>query len=541
MKDFWLKLSLRWKLQIGFMAVAMITTVYNRWIAASELNKIIDTVAATSDNPQLLSQLEAQYTTFLTSSVWDTLLQFTVQFFVIAIVARLFVEPIIELIKSLEAVEQGDLTQKVQVHSKDEVGQLEQHFNIMLTKLNSILVNVDKSTVHMSQSAFQIAAISKEIEDMSTAEKANESAIELATQEVTELATDVSKLAESAKQNSEQVEKQAKSSLDSLANSVDQLQQMSGEISQTSEQVEDIVEFSKTINGILTTIKEIAEQTNLLALNAAIEAARAGEQGRGFAVVADEVRHLAARSQNSAQQISNILSELSNKVITAQSSMNSLVHSITTSQQQLNKTSTEVNEMQQDVEATYDLNQQIEAASQSQLNSFEGLLSQLHSLFATLNDNTVKISNSANISTSLNQLTENLHNQLSGLNIDKSVDSDPAPVNGHSRRGAKRIKGHSLISLHTDQGRIEGLSNDISVSGLGIVTSQPIPSNTSLNVELKMPQKELEQYQQQKPITIPAELAWQQDQNSKHIAGLKFNGLNPSQKQAIRDSIQFYQ
>ncbi len=171
MKDFWLKLSLRWKLQIGFMAVAMVTTVYNRWIAASELEEVIETVAKTSENTHLLSQLESQYSAFLTSSIWDTLLQFTVQFFVIAVVARLFVEPLIELIKSLEAVEQGDLTPKVEVHSKDEVGELEQHFNIMLNKLNSILVNVDKSTVHMSQSAFQIAAISKEIEDMSTVRK----------------------------------------------------------------------------------------------------------------------------------------------------------------------------------------------------------------------------------------------------------------------------------------------------------------------------------------------------------------------------------
>ena len=541
MKDFWLKLSLRWKLQIGFMAIAMITTIYNRWIAANELKKTIAIVANSSESKLLLQQLEQKYADFLMSSIWDSLLQFTLQFFVIAIVARLFVEPIIELVKSLEAIEEGDLTQKVTIHSKDEIGDLEQHFNLMLSKLNSILLNVDKSTVHMSQSAFQIAAISKEIEDMSSAEKANESAIEQATENVSEIADNVSQLAQSAKQNSEKVEQQAKSSFGALSQSVEQLQDVSKEISQTSHQVEDIVQFSQTINGILSTIKEIAEQTNLLALNAAIEAARAGEQGRGFAVVADEVRQLAARSQNSAEEISSILSELGNKVVVAQQSMSGLVNSISASQQQLNVTAEHVDKMQQDVDATYQLNQQIESASDTQRQNLNSLIDQLNSLFTTLHDNTIKISNSANISTSLNTLTDNLHNQLAGLTIDKSADIETLENNGHSRRKAKRVKGHSLISLYTEDSRVEGLSSDISESGLGIVTSNPIPTDTQLQLELKIPKSELLSYKNQQPVKIPVELAWQQSVDGQNVAGLKFSNLNTSQKQAIRDSMQFYQ
>jgi methyl-accepting chemotaxis protein len=540
MKEFWLKLSLRWKLQIGFMAVAMVTTVYNRWIAANELGKMTEIVAKHSDNPTLLAALENEYSLFLTSSIWDTLLQFTLQFFVIAVVAKLFVEPIIELVKSLEAVEEGDLTQKVTVHSKDEIGELEQHFNLMLSKLNSILLNVDNSTVHMSQSAFQIAAISKEIEDMSSAEKANEQAIEQATENVTQIANEVSSLAQNAKQNSAQADKQAKSSITSLDQSIEQLNLVSSEISQTSDQVEDIVEFSQTINGILSTIKEIAEQTNLLALNAAIEAARAGEQGRGFAVVADEVRNLAARSQASAEEISSILTELSNKVVLAQSSMSALVNSIESSQSQLNTTSDQVSGMQKEVDATYDLNQQIEAACVNQLTNLENLIQQLHSLFDTLHDNTVKISNSANISTSLNELTNSLHNQLSGLTIDKTVNIEKGPENGNSRRRAKRVKGHNLISVLSENGRVEGLSNDISESGLGIITSTPLPNSETLTIELKLPKSELQSYKAQQPMQFPVKLAWQKQVNSQHIAGLQFIDLDSSQKQAIKDSIQFY-
>ena len=480
MVNFWRNLTLQWKLQIGFMAIAMLTTIYNRWIAARELTQYIETVKRFGNDQALLAELNRQYDTFLANSVWDSLLQFGLQFIVIAVVAKYFVQPILSLIHSLEAVEEGDLTQTVLVHSKDEIGQLESHFNSMLKKLNSILLDVDKSTVHMSQSAYQIAAIAKEIEDMTEGEKAKEVEINQATREVRDVAMQVQGIAGQAKQQSTQVEQQANLSSQSLTDSVGQLHLVAEEIASTSSQVEEIVEFSRNISGILTTIKGISEQTNLLALNAAIEAARAGEQGRGFAVVADEVRELAVRSQSSAEQITKILEELAKKVSDAQQSMGLLVEHIRDSETQITSATQVVSGMQLEVQQTSELNTQIEDVVLKQMQSFTELDQRLKLLFQTMSENSVKISNSGNISTTLNKLTSSLHNQLAGLKIAKPDSQAQPKTELEEKRNARRIQGHNLVSLLGDFGRIEGLSNDISETGLGLLVSEEIPESHGL-------------------------------------------------------------
>ena len=545
MKTFWLKLSLRWKLQIGFMAIAMITTIYNRIIAANEIEDVISLVSTSTNDPALINALNNKLSDFYIGSIWDSLLQFGLQFFVIMLVAQLFVEPILKLVQSLEAVEHGDLTQTVEVTSLDEIGELERRFNLMLNKLNVILNDVETSTKHMGQSAFQIAAISQEIESMSETEKAKEFEINRATEQVQQVAEQVEDITQNANQRSLCAEQQAKKSFESLTESVNTLTQVSDNIGETSNQVEEIVEFSRNINSILSTIKDIASQTNLLALNAAIEAARAGEQGKGFAVVADEVRGLAVRSQNSAEQITNILDELLHKVTNAQLSMTCLVESIDQSQIKITETASTVQTMQADIIDTSELNQKIEHAVQHQMQSFNQLNGLLKALFKTIAGNSKKISNSSNISTSLNNLTENLQAQLSGLTIDKSNNKSSAKQRTptHCKRKNFRIASHNLVSIRGKFGELNGLSKDLSETGLGILLSQPVPDIAimePITVELKLPSRDLKSYTVNQPLSLKAKLAWQQEQGEHVLAGIQFDSLTASEMKALKSVITFY-
>ncbi|WP_199609585.1 methyl-accepting chemotaxis protein [Flocculibacter collagenilyticus] len=541
MKHFFSALSLKWKLQIGFMAIAMITTIYNRWIASNELQQMIATAKQSNLPTAFIQTLEQQYTHFVQYAVFDALIQFTLQFIVIAVIARLFVEPIIELIESLKAVEAGDLTQGVKVHSKDEFGELESHFNVMLNQLSRILSSVEKSSIHMSQSAFQIAEVSHEIENISQSEQAKSNEVISATSQLHESAQSVLSYAEQTAEKAKETVDKSQQGKESLSQSIAQMDQISSNIQLTSGQINELVESTATINEILSAIKQIAEQTNLLALNAAIEAARAGDQGRGFAVVADEVRQLSIRTHQSAEQVSDIVSSLTTKVDGAEKSMNALVEQVSNSRTQIYHTEDIINTMQHDVSQTASLNEQITGACDDQMSTFATLQQSHTSLFNTLKENSAKVANTASISDSLFELTENLKNQMAGLKFINQEEDEDKDFEDTNQRRAKRVKSHKLVTVEVNGNKYEGLSQDLSDSGIRILVQGHVPENAEVIIGIKPPSNNLQEYRKQQALQIKARAAWQNEtDDNKTLAGFMFLDLTEAQKKGLADCIAFF-
>ncbi|WP_345871048.1 methyl-accepting chemotaxis protein [Shewanella algae] len=237
--------------------------------------------------------------------------------------AQRTVTPIRNMLDNLNDIAQGegDLTKRLQVHGEDEIAQLGQAFNRFVDKLQHIIRDVTTATHEVQDASGSIHAQTQAI----AAQLANHNN---ETDQVVTAITEMSSTAQEVAMNTTQVAEATHVASDEVAKaqecvdtSLTEISTLMAEMNSAADHIQSLNEQSQKINSVLSVIGGIAEQTNLLALNAAIEAARAGEQGRGFAVVADEVRSLASRTQASTLEINEMLSELHRLVSQAVSAM----------------------------------------------------------------------------------------------------------------------------------------------------------------------------------------------------------------------------
>ncbi|MEI8600992.1 methyl-accepting chemotaxis protein [Shewanella sp. PP-Sp27a-2] len=333
---------------------------------------------------------------------------------VILATAQRMVAPIKNMADNLNDIAkgEGDLTKRLTVKGEDEIAQLGQSFNLFVDKLQTIIGDVANATAKVKSAA---NAIHDQTKVMSSQLISHNNETDQVVTAITEMSATASEVA----QNTTQVAEATHAATGDVANaqrcvdaSLEEISALMAQINNAAGNIQSLSEQSKKINNVLSVIGGIAEQTNLLALNAAIEAARAGEQGRGFAVVADEVRNLASRTQSSTLEINEMLSELHKLVALAVKTMEESQQSCVRSVDSSRAISESLGSVTSAVTAINDMSTQIATAATEQSSVTEEINRNVFAIQEIVNELLHSSEDAARVSQTVSQ---------EGINLGKLV------------------------------------------------------------------------------------------------------------------------
>ena len=333
------------------------------------------------------------------------------------IITRLITGPIKQAMLATNELSSGVLNAQINVNSKDEIGQMMLGLKNMAMNLHAMINNINRASNDISSSAVQLAAATQQASQGALGQQNETDQVATAMHEMAVTVQDIATNAVNASAAAEEASQNAILGYDIVQQTAADVELLAQQMRGSSEDVARLNQESMNISGILEVIQSVAEQTNLLALNAAIEAARAGEQGRGFAVVADEVRSLAQRTQDAIGQIEGLIKNL-------QAGAERAVVSIGEGQEQATKTVAQARSASQAltairdaIAAMSDMNMQIASAAEQQSIVAETINRNVENVRRITDESTQAANDTAHSSSNLAKVSDELGVMVRGFKL----------------------------------------------------------------------------------------------------------------------------
>jgi len=367
-----------------------------------------------------LDRVNEAVDTFLWKSIVSALVvSIPLIVFVMFFIRRFVVTPLTAMNNSLAEIAkgEGDLTRRLTVAGQDEIGKTASTFNEMLGTIAQLVRHVSESAAQVTSSAHQLSSSAGRVADGSRRQSDQSVSAAASVEHMAANIANVAASAERVHQRSQESLKQAGEGSRTLDSLVAEVSYAESAVREMASSVEQFVESTTAITTMTQEVRDIAEQTNLLALNAAIEAARAGEQGRGFAVVADEVRKLAEKSARSAGEIDAVTSRLSKQSVAVRESIQQGLEHLASSREAVSTVSSAITAGNESVVAVGHGLDEIAEATEQQRSASAAVAESIESIAAMARDNNEAVESTARAAQDMENLASQLQQTVSRFRV----------------------------------------------------------------------------------------------------------------------------
>jgi methyl-accepting chemotaxis protein len=362
-------------------------------------------------------------------------------------IARVISSGVKYLVVQAESVAKGDLTVEIEQNSKDEVGQLAGAFKTMVESLRDTIGQVGEASAAVASASNQISSSTEEMAAGAQEQTSQAGEVASAVEEMTKTIVENSRNAGATADTAKHAKVAAEQGGAVVEETVKGMNRIAAVVNQSAHTVKALGKSSDQIGEIIGVIDDIADQTNLLALNAAIEAARAGEQGRGFAVVADEVRKLAERTTKATKEIAGMIKQIQGETTGAVNAMEEGTKEVEKGKELADKAGVSLREIVEVSQRVTDMVAQIAAASEEQSSASEQISKNVEAISTVTGQTASGTQQIARAAEDLNRLTENLQQLVGRFKLSNAGAQRSASLSSMSEGGIKRGQAKSKLAV----------------------------------------------------------------------------------------------